>query len=296
MKIAYQLSHPIALQAAFEVQGFTALLGRSGAGKTSLLRALAGLLPAVGSPWAGLAPEQRLVGYMPQQVALFPHMTALENVAYAIKGADRLAKAHALLAGLGLAELAGRPAPALSGGEAQRVGLARALARGPELLLLDEPSAALDAASRDETLDWLRNATKGLSVLAATHDPAVAAMADRLVLLEAGRVLQQGPCAAVFGQPATPEAARLLGYENVIQHEGEWCAIRAADVRVAAQGMPARVLSVRQAGAGVRLECAAPERLVVMVPHGRVEMFQESDVLFLEFPMEALKKVKTVLF
>ncbi len=98
VEIDYTLSAPVALRACFTVAGFTALLGRSGQGKTTLLRALAGLLPAQGAPWAGLAPEQRPIGYMPQETRLFPHLSVLENTAYALRGALRRERARALLA------------------------------------------------------------------------------------------------------------------------------------------------------------------------------------------------------
>ena len=153
--VEVRLDLPIALDARFEIRGFTALLGRSGAGKTTILKALAGLLPAAGFPWAGQAPEARPVGYLPQGASLFPHLTVLQNAAYALRGAGRLAEARALLGELGIGALAGRAAAGLSGGEAQRVALARALARRPALLLLDEPTAALDPGTRDQVLLWL---------------------------------------------------------------------------------------------------------------------------------------------
>jgi len=290
ISVRYQLRQPIALDVAFEVRGFTALLGRSGAGKTSLLKALAGLLPAKGSPWAQLPPERRPVGYLPQAAALFPHLTALGNVAYPLRGADRLATAQVLLDGLGLGALAGRPAPSLSGGEAQRVALARALARAPELLLLDEPSAALDAVSRDEMLAWLMEMTqlRGVPALVATHDPAIARRAEWLVLLAEGRVIQEGKCRDVFEQPVNEAAARLLGYENVFWHEGRCCAIRAGDVEVAAEGMAITLRAVRQMGLDVRLEGGG---LVVDVRGSKIEDFCCGETVFLNFPEEKLKNV-----
>ena len=128
--IDYTLHAPMALRVQCEVRGFTALLGRSGTGKTSLLKALAGLLPATGTPWGGLAPERRPVGYLPQETLLFPHLTVLENTAYALRGRERGRKARALLAELGLEMLAARRPHELSGGQAKRVALARALATG----------------------------------------------------------------------------------------------------------------------------------------------------------------------
>jgi molybdate transport system ATP-binding protein len=140
LEVHYRLRWPIALEARFQIRGFTALLGESGVGKTTLLKALCGLIPAEGTPYSGLPPEKRPVGYLPQDLALFPHMTALENVAFPLSGRGK-GEALALLARVGLLEHAHKRPQALSGGQRQRVALARALARKPELLLLDEPPA-----------------------------------------------------------------------------------------------------------------------------------------------------------
>jgi molybdate transport system ATP-binding protein len=279
------------LHAQFEVRGFTALLGRSGAGKTSLLRAIAGLLPAAGSPWAGLPAQRRPVGYLPQGAALFPHLTALGNAAYALRGKDRLARAQALLDGIGIGELATRPAGALSGGEAQRVALARALARGPEILLLDEPSAALDASTRDEVLSWLIETidARRLPALAATHDSAVAAMAAWVVLLDSGRVIQQGTPRSVFDNPQTAAAARLLGYENIWDENGKGFAIRAAHVEIAETGRNAILRAVREQGTGLRLTCALPQTVTVLLPGGDPRAVEVGQTLFLRFPPGRLK-------
>src|ERR1700739_3482309 len=111
--VDYRLTQPVALDVSFEIHCFTALLGRSGAGKSSLIKALAGLIHAAGTPWAGLPPEAREVGYLPQNAALFPHLTALENVAYPLRGRDRFERAKALLDELGLLAYAPRRATQL---------------------------------------------------------------------------------------------------------------------------------------------------------------------------------------
>ncbi len=271
IEIDYTLPAPVALQARFTVRGFTALLGRSGAGKTSLLRALAGLLPAQGSPWQGLAPERRPVGYLPQDTLLFPHLSVLENTAYALKGARRLEQARVLLAELGLEELAARRPSQLSGGQAKRVALARALAHGAQLLLLDEPSAGLDTITRDATLDWLVEtaAARGIPVLAATHDHDIAARAERLALLADGRIIQHGPARDVFAAPASRAAAELLGYENIFEREGALWAIHAAAIRPDPAGEAFTVRAAREMGTGLRLTCGAEPRLLVDLPQGR---------------------------
>ncbi len=266
LSIDYRLQRPIPLEARFTIKGFTALLGRSGAGKTSLLKALAGLLPAAGTPWAGLPPEARAIGYVPQNAALFPHLTVLENTAYALRGADRFTRARALLAELGLEALALQPAATLSGGEAQRIALARALARAPDLLLLDEPTAALDAIVREATLSWLTEtlAARELPALAATHDPVVAEFAGWLVLLAGGRIIREGTPDELYRDPQSPEAASLLGFENIWEDQGICYAVRASAVDIDDTGIPARVTEIRRHQSGWRLTCATPRPLVVL--------------------------------
>jgi molybdate transport system ATP-binding protein len=291
LKIHYSVTAPIALDVAFEVRGFTALLGRSGAGKTTLLKALAGLLPAAGAPWSGLPPQARPIGYLPQGSALFPHLTALENAAFSLRGADRLAKAQALLDDLGVGVLAARPAAELSGGEAQRVALARALARQPALLLLDEPSAALDGATRDAVLAQLIETVDAQKIpaLAATHDPAIAGLADWLVLLADGKIIREGTPRDVFGDPRSVAAASLLGFQNIWEQDGVTKAIRAADIVIAESGVPATVLSCRAHGSDLRLECALPQRITVLVQDGDPSRYAPGQRIHLVFPAEKTK-------
>ncbi|MGC8904287.1 ABC transporter ATP-binding protein [Thermus sp.] len=265
MEVHYRIRKPIRLEARFRIAGFTVLLGESGVGKTTLLKALAGLLPAEGHPFSGLPPERRPVGYLPQDLALFPHMTAWENVAFPLKGRNRKERALALLERVGLLEHAHKRPGQLSGGQKQRVALARALARKPELLLLDEPTSALDPLTRGQVLselvDLLRR--EGLPALAVSHDPVLAGMADWLAVLGRKGVLQEGPLEEVMAAPARVEVARLLGYENLfpvrvveggVEREGvrlrlplppwakpggeAWLGIRATEVLVVRQDRP----------------------------------------------------------
>jgi molybdate transport system ATP-binding protein len=292
--VDYRMHAPVSLHAQFEIHGFTALLGRSGAGKSSLLKALAGLLPATGTPWAGIPPEARAVGYLPQTSALFPHLTALENVAYPLRGRDRFKTAQALLDELGLAEFSSRPASALSGGQAQRIALARALARGAKLLLLDEPSAALDATTRDATLTWLIDTVtaRGIPALAATHDPTLAGLANRLALLARGHIIQQGTPREVFNRPQSVDAAELLGFENIWHENGADYAIRSADIEIAETGIPATLTAIREHGAGLRLECVTPHRLTIDLPSGDTSSYAPGARIHVNFPASQLKRLE----
>jgi molybdate transport system ATP-binding protein len=203
-----------------------ALLGPNGAGKTTALRALAGLVALTGGgidlggePLHAVPTERRPVGMVFQDYLLFPHLSALDNVAFGprCQGTGR-GEARRLagewLARVGLAAHAAKKPRALSGGQAQRVALARALAIRPRLLLLDEPLAALDAHTRLDIRAGLRRHLAdfaGVTVL-VTHDPLDAmVLADRLIVVEDGRVVQQGGPAEVARHPRTDYVARLVG-------------------------------------------------------------------------------------
>jgi molybdate transport system ATP-binding protein len=209
-----------------------ALLGPNGAGKTTVLRTLLGLIPlrrgkvtldddALDDPLAGIsiASEQRRIGTVFQDLLLFPHLNALENVAFGLRSrgtraADARRTAAEWLERLGLTALASARPRALSGGQAQRVALARALATNPRLLLLDEPLTALDVSTRpDVRRDLARHldAFDG-SALIVTHDPVEAmALADRIVVLEDGRVTQEGTPTEVRERPRTRYVADVAG-------------------------------------------------------------------------------------
>ncbi|MFF9815798.1 ABC transporter ATP-binding protein [Streptomyces sp. NPDC014006] len=203
-----------------------ALLGPNGAGKTTALRALAGLTPLSGGRLCldgtsldRTPPESRPVGVVFQDYLLFPHLTALDNVAFGprCRGASKAearTEAAAWLKRMGLAEYAGAKPRRLSGGQAQRVALARALATRPRLLLLDEPLAALDARTRLEVRAQLRRHLAEFEAVAVlvTHDPLDAmVLADRLVVIEHGRVVQEGTPADIARHPRTDYIAQLVG-------------------------------------------------------------------------------------
>ena len=213
----------------------TVLFGPSGAGKTTVLRALAGLdrpdegsIVHAGETWLDtgkgvfVPARRRRVGLLFQDYALFPHLTARENVAFGLRSAaraDRERRASDALALLKLGTLGGRLPSELSGGERQRVALARAIAPAPRLLLLDEPLSALDAPTREELRGELRALLVRLAVPAVvvTHDRIEAlALGDRIAVMVDGRVRQVGDVAEVFERPADRDVARCVGVDTVL--------------------------------------------------------------------------------
>ncbi|WP_405999509.1 ABC transporter permease [Streptomyces sp. NBC_00829] len=203
-----------------------AVVGPNGAGKTTLLRALLGLTPrAVAELRLGdtdvtaLPPHKRHVAWVPQDGALFPHLSTLSNTAYGLRAhgvprAEARREAQRWLDRLGVGHLARRRPAQVSGGQAQRVALARALAARPRLLLLDEPLAALDQTTRARVRHTLRTHLDGFGgvCLIVTHDPVEAvSLADRVLVLDEGRALQDAPPAEVTRHPRSPWVARMLG-------------------------------------------------------------------------------------
>jgi len=210
---------PLSLSVDEEV---LAVLGPSGCGKTTLLSLVAGIEPPdAGRVWLNgvdvtdRPPERRDVGLVFQDGALFPHMTARENVAYAADGPERV---ETLAATLEIADVLDRPASALSGGERQRVSLARALAARPAALLLDEPLANLDAPAKRRLRGELRSLLAELSIPAVyvTHDQHQATViGDRVAVLNDGRLEQVAPPEELLRRPASPFVASFTGGVNV---------------------------------------------------------------------------------
>jgi iron(III) transport system ATP-binding protein len=229
-----------------------ALLGPSGSGKTTLLRAIAGLE----EPDAGrivlddevlfdaergieVPAEQRQLGLVFQSYALWPHRTVFENVAYALRlrkvgQGEVRARVLGTLDQLGLSGLAERHPHELSGGQQQRVALARAIVYEPRVLLLDEPLSNLDAKLREEARAWLRQLIERLriSAVCVTHDQVEAlALADRILLLDQGRIVQEGPPEQIYGEPRSAFAAEFMGANNRLS--GTVAEVRGEMVRVA---------------------------------------------------------------
>lgn len=220
------------VDAAFEAgAGETvALLGPNGSGKSTIVAAIAGLLPPIGgrieldgialdADGSHVPPERRPIGVVFQELRLFPHLSAIENVAFPLRArgvrrSEARARASSLLARLDLDGRAGAHPSDLSGGEAQRVALARALVAEPALLVLDEPLSALDVGARSRAQELLLAELRrfeGVRVM-ITHDPVEASvLADRLVLLEGGRVTQTGTIEEIRSSPRSRYAADLVG-------------------------------------------------------------------------------------
>ena len=206
-----------------------ALLGRSGSGKTTVLRAIAGLVPIVsgtitldGIDLGPIPPHQRGIGLVFQDFALFPHLDVGDNVGYGLRmqgAADADGRVEEALAMVGLEGLQHRRTDQLSGGQAQRVALARTLAPRPRLLLLDEPLGSLDPALRRtlaEELKALLDRT-GVPAIIVTHDTEEAfALGDRVTVLVEGRAAATGPPAQIWNEPRTAEVARIVGHVGIM--------------------------------------------------------------------------------
>ena len=213
-------------------RGITIIFGPSGAGKTTLLDCLAGLTtPDSGKIVVGervlfdretnLPVQSRKIGYVFQDLALFPHLTVQKNVEYGLAGVnqnERRKKSDAILESFRIADLHKRKPGEISGGERQRVALARALVTDPCVLLLDEPMAALDAATKSKIIEDLRvwNAAHGIPILYVTHNrEEVFALGDRVLVVENGRIIADGTPHGVMAAPRRESLAQLIGFENI---------------------------------------------------------------------------------
>jgi molybdate transport system ATP-binding protein len=269
-----------------------AVLGPNGAGKSTLLRAVCGLTPITsGEVRLGgrsvddggatfVPPVERRVGMVFQDYRLFPHLSVVDNVAFGVRRdglskAQRREAAGRWLERLGIAELGARKPERISGGQGQRVALARALAGDPSVLLLDEPLAALDAGTRLDVRSELREHLHGFAgpTLLVTHDPLDAlVLADRIVVLEDGRVTQEGLALEVARRPATDYVARLLGL-NLLRGEaadGVVDLVGGGALHVAQDDLRGRVLVALRPSA-VSLHGSRPEGSARNVWQGTVD-------------------------
>ncbi|HXZ27496.1 MAG TPA: molybdenum ABC transporter ATP-binding protein [Terriglobales bacterium] len=268
--------------------GITILFGPSGSGKTTLLECVAGLRrPEAGRIAANgltlfdsnqgidLPAARRAMGYLFQELALFPHLTAQENIEYGLgrlAPAARRQRSRALAESLHIAHLLERYPREISGGERQRVALARALVIQPQVLLLDEPLSGLDAAVRSKIIEDLRawNAAQRIPIVYVTHArDEVHALGERVVVLEEGRVLAQGTPQEVLEAPRHEAIAQLAGFENLFDatvralHPAQGtmtCRLQGSEVDLEVPLM--RV----EAGARARIAVRAGDILLATVP------------------------------
>ncbi len=293
---------------------FFALLGPSGCGKTTLMRLLAGFetpdagrILLAGQDLAGLPPHRRPLNMMFQSYALFPHMSVADNIAFGLK-MESLPKAQIAerveetLALVRLETFGKRRPDQLSGGQRQRVALARALAKRPRVLILDEPLAALDKKLREETQFELKalQARLGAAFMIVTHDQDEAmVLADRLAVMDAGRIVQVGAPREVYERPVNRGVAQFIGEANLFPRpQGGWLAVRPERMWIALQPGAGTVMSGELAETGylgdwttfvVRLGDGQAVR--VSRPNtGQVADFAKGQALFVGFdPAQAIE-------
>jgi iron(III) transport system ATP-binding protein len=281
-------THPVLRGVDLEVAAgsFTAVLGPSGSGKTTLLRVVAGFervergevrlgSRVVDDGRTRVPPERRRVGYVPQDGALFPHLTVAGNIGFGLSRVQRRSRIGPLLEMVGLAGLEGRYAHQLSGGQQQRVALARALAIQPEVVLLDEPFSALDAtmraAVRTEVAAILRRA--GATTLLVTHDQDEAlSMADQVAVLRDGGIVAHDRPQAMYQSPVDPELASFLGDANLVPGVLEGDRVRTALGSLALVGSDAGGAGVGVAGVGVAGVGVAGGAAVALVRPEQIEV------------------------
>jgi molybdate transport system ATP-binding protein len=267
----------------------TVLFGPSGAGKSLTLRAVAGLMRPErgrivlngvtlydGGAGIHVAPQARRIGYVPQSYALFPHMTARQNVAYGVHGLPRdeaERRVGRMLSLVGLNGLERHFPSQLSGGQQQRVALARALIREPDALLLDEPLSALDAPTRAELRGNLRDLQRQfqIPVLFVTHDLAEAYfMADRMAVYGRGRILQMDAPGEVLRHPASRQVAQLMGVKNVfdgriVERSADGLRVCVGEVELLTPLPAGRANNAAGENAEVCV-CVRPERVILVRP------------------------------
>lgn len=255
LQVAFKLpQRDVVVDLEVEAGCTTALIGPNGSGKSTVCSVVAGLLDAengqvvlggrvLDGPGGFVRAGRRQVALLSQEPGVFTHMSVLGNVVFALRcqgvgRAEATRRARAELAAVGADHLASRPGGALSGGQAARVALARALATGPRLLVLDEPMAALDVTARQEMRRLVahRCAEEGLTLLLVTHDVLdLTALAEDVVVLDRGRVVEQGPTARILSAPRSDFVAHLTGtavLTGVVDGDAETPGLRLPSGRV----------------------------------------------------------------
>lgn len=288
----------------FEISGgLTVLFGPSGSGKSLTLQSLAGLFPLDGARimlgdtvWQDtrssifVPPQQRRVGYVPQNYALFPHLTVAQNIAFGLKGEKKQAtqRVDELVNLMQLDGLEHRRPSQLSGGQQQRVALARAMAVNPCLLLLDEPFSALDAAVREALREELRAFYERVKIptILVTHDmQEVQQLADTVVVIQQGNVLQVGAQREVFRSPRTPTVASLVGMRpclsgmvQSISHDAQGSKSKIATIRADGLELHALVSAMQAIKTGQHVEFAIRSDEVELVLEQQNERTNKDDV------------------
>jgi len=265
------------------------ILGPTGAGKTLLLELIAGFhfpdegrILIDGEDMTFSPPEERNIGFIYQDYMLFPHLTVEKNIAFGLrarqrgrfkreKGGEIERKVREVLQMLGIEHLAKRRPTTLSGGEQQKVAIARALAIEPRILLLDEPLSALDMRTREQLREDLRrlNRENGITMVHVTHDQTEAAMlADRIAVMMRGRIVQIGTPREIFSRPASAEIAEFVGVENifsgvVVRNEGGL-----AEIKIASSGLAGSAGSAGLAGSAGSATFSGSETIFAVSKYG----------------------------
>ncbi len=265
---------------SFTVRGgeYFFIIGPSGAGKTIILEAIAGLhvpdtgrILLSGKDVSTIPPEQRGVGLVYQDYSLFPHMTVEKNIAFGLRmhhlpSSEIQRRVEELLSRFGIFHLRSRETLNLSGGEMQRVALARALAIDPQILLLDEPLSALDPGMKEYFIQVLKEIHRdnGLTIIQVSHNRhEILSLGTRMALIMDGRLEQEGSVRQVYASPATREVAEFIGYENVI--DGVVVSSGDGECLIDASGLKLRASCTVPAGQGVTF-CIGADEVVLHSP------------------------------
>jgi putative spermidine/putrescine transport system ATP-binding protein len=268
---------------------FFSLLGPSGCGKTTTLRMIAGFVrPSEGSIFIGgqdftaLPPEKRSIGIVFQNYAIFPHMDVFNNIAYGLKvrklpASDIATRVSQVLATVGLSGYEKRYQRELSGGEQQRVALARVLVIEPRILLLDEPLSALDKKLREEMKYWIKNLQErlGITTVYVTHDQNEAlTMSDRIAVMNKGAVEQVGTPREIYEQPISRFVTDFIGESNIL--EGEVTGIADQAIELAFQNQRLRAPRNRDVTIGQRVHVVVRPENVRLTTNGHALASEEN--------------------